>query len=136
MAILWRSVRGGDLLRSRRAMAVILAWWAAASSGQQLYCPIARSYAINENNCAVCIFGAQGQDLLIARGVVPRPCVFEVGKFENDHGPVPVALQYLGFGAVDQEAALKRCERRIDALQIEDNVGPHFDRTQLCNTKR
>src|SRR5688572_9516916 len=78
-------------------------------------------HAVDQDDVADRVAGAQGQDRLVGRRSVPGAGAVPIGKLDDDQVARPIALQPFRFVAMNQEAAAKRRERGVDPFQISDD---------------
>src|SRR5262249_1672078 len=85
------------------------------------------THAVDQDDVAFRVVGAQPQDLPIRRRPVPAARGIEVGELDDDGGAGPASFEHLEPTAVDDESASERFEGGIDALEILDARWAHAD---------
>src|SRR5262249_59799628 len=82
----------------------------AKSSGQNVRGHVVRPHAVDEDDVALGILGAQPQDLLIRGRPVPTTSCRDVWKLDDDRGAGPASFEQLDPSAVYDESASERPE--------------------------
>src|SRR5262249_61806474 len=93
-------------------------------------------HAVDEDDVALGILGAQPQDLLIRGRPVPTTSCRDVWKLDDDRGAGPASFEQLDPSAVYDESASERPERGVDAPKILDDVRPDSHLTHMGDPVR
>src|SRR6185437_16773901 len=89
--------------------------------------------AVDQDDIALGVARAQGQDRLVRIGVVPRAGPLAVGELDGDQVAWPAALQRLEVAAVHDEPAAERGQGSVDPFQVLHDRRPHGDPAHVGN---
>src|SRR6185437_16022518 len=89
--------------------------------------------AVDQDDIALGVARAQGQDRLVRIGVVPRAGPLAVGELDGDQVAWPAALQRLEVAAVHDEAAAERGQGFVDPFQVLHDRRAHGNPAHVGN---